>query len=147
MLGSLLLSWLKSHPLVPLVALASSPKLQTPFGMMVNGEFVKDGDGETSIAWVSEGGGIAASAAPAEGTVSQADTPLQAGARAILDVVIFIATEALIHVSYSSACRPQSANHTRLKGIILQDKANFQDKAFSDKKGFVFKIGLIFILS
>ena len=46
--------------------------------------------------------------------VSQADTPLQAGAGAILDVVIFIATKELIHVSYSSALRPQRANHTRL---------------------------------
>ena len=43
-------------------------------------------------ALVSEGGDIAASAVGVEGAVSQADTLLQAGA--ILDVIVFVATEA-----------------------------------------------------
>ena len=58
------------------------------------------------VAWVREGGGLTASAATAKGTVSQAYTPLQAGAGTVLGVIVFIATEGLIHVSYSSAWRP-----------------------------------------
>ena len=60
------------------------------------------------IAWISEeGGDIAASAVAAKDSVSQADTPLQAGARALVDVVIFIATKALIHASYRSTWGPR----------------------------------------